>query len=246
MLSNMISIAICDDEQMLLEELKRNLNVFFENTAVKISTFLSADDLISEVMENGAFDIYILDVMMPKTNGIELGTKLRQMGDNGVIIYLTSAAEYAVLSYEVGAFFYLLKPVDNDKLTCVLNRAVRIIEDRKNKGIAVKTHDGVKFLRFDEIMYAELKDRVVCYTTSGGEKVISQYLRVPFREACAKLLGDSRFVMCGASFCVNLGFIKALEKNYIVLKNDAKLSMPQKVIYNIKPLWLDFWLEERK
>ncbi len=242
----MISIAICDDEQMLLEELKRNLNVFFENTAVKISTFLSADDLISEVMENGAFDIYILDVMMPKTNGIELGTKLRQMGDNGVIIYLTSAAEYAVLSYEVGAFFYLLKPVDNDKLTCVLNRAVRIIEDRKNKGIAVKTHDGVKFLRFDEIMYAELKDRVVCYTTSGGEKVISQYLRVPFREACAKLLGDSRFVMCGASFCVNLGFIKALEKNYIVLKNDAKLSMPQKVIYNIKPLWLDFWLEERK
>ncbi len=242
----MISIAICDDEQMLLEELKRNLNVFFNNTAVKISTFLSADDLISEVMENGAFDIYILDVMMPKTNGIELGTKLRQMGDNGVIIYLTSAAEYAVLSYEVGAFFYLLKPVDNDKLTCVLNRAVRNIEDRKNKGIAVKTHDGVKFLRFDEIMYAELKDRVVCYTTSGGEKVISQYLRVPFREACAKLLGDSRFVMCGASFCVNLGFIKALEKNYIVLKNDAKLSMPQKVIYNIKPLWLDFWLEERK
>lgn len=246
MLCNVISIAICDDEQSLLDELKQSLNMFFENTAVKISTFLSAEDLIGEVMEHGAFDIYILDVIMPKTNGIELGTKLRQRGDNGVIIYLTSAAEYAVMSYDVGAFFYLLKPVDSDKLTGVLNRAIKIIEDRKNKGTAVKTQEGVKFLRFDEIMYAELKDRAVCYTTGSGEKVISRYLRVPFREACAKLLGDGRFVMCGASFCVNLGFIKALEKNFIVLKNDAKLSLPQKVIYNIKPLWLDFWLEERK
>ncbi len=242
----MISIAICDDEQKLLDELKQNLNVFFMNTAVKISTFLSADDLISEVMENGAFDIYILDVIMPKLNGIELGIKLRQNGDNGVIIYLTSTTEYAVMSYDVGAFFYLLKPVNNDKLICVLNRAVKIITDRKNKGIAVKTHDGVKFLHFDEIMYAELKDRAVCYTTSSEEKVISQYLRVPFREACAKLLNDGRFVMCGASFCVNLGFIKALEKNFIILKNDTKLSLPQKVVYNIRAQWLDFWLEERK
>ncbi len=242
----MIRIAICDDEKRLLDELKQDLNVLFKCTAVKISTFLSADDLMNEVMENGAFDNYILDVIMPKTNGIELGMRLRQRGDNGVIIYLTSAAEYAVMSYDVGAFFYLLKPVDNDKLASILDRAVKIIEDRKNKGTAVKTHDGVKFLRFDEIMYAELKDRAVCYQTSGGEKVISQYLRVPFREACAKLLDDGRFVMCGASFCVNLGFIKALEKNFIVLKDDTRLSLPQKVIYNIKPLWLDFWLEERK
>ncbi len=246
MLCNMISIAICDDEKKLLDELEQNLNVLFKSAAVKISTFLSADDLMDEVMENGSFDIYILDVIMPKTNGIELGTKLRQRGDNGVIIYLTSAAGYAVMSYDVGAFFYLLKPVDSDKLTSVLNRAVKIIEDRKNKGTAVKTPGGVRFLRFDEIMYAELENRAVCYTISSGEKVISQYLRVPFREACAKLLDDGRFVMCGASFCVNLGFIKALEKNFIVLKNDTKLSMPQKVVYNIKPLWLDFWLEERK
>ncbi len=242
----MISIAICDDEKKTLEELKQNLNVYFRNTAVKISTFLSADDLISEVMENGGFDIYILDVIMPGLNGIDLGIKLRQRGDNGVIIYLTASTEYAIISYEVGAFFYLLKPVDNDKLTYVLNQAIKIIDDIKNKGIAVKTQDGVKFLRFDEIMYAELKDRAVCYTTSSGEKVISRYLRVPFREACAKLLNDGSFVMCGASFCVNPGFIKAFEKNFIVLKNDTRLSLPQKVVYNIKAQWLDFWLEERK
>ncbi len=242
----MISIAICDDEQKLLDELKQNLNVLFSNTDVKISTFLSADDLLNEVMENGGFDIYILDVIMPKLNGIDLGIRLRQSGDNGVIIYLTSATEYAVMSYDVGAFFYLLKPVDNDKLSCVLNRAVKIIKDRKTKGVAVKTRDGVQFLCFDEIMYAELRDRAVCYTTSSGEKVISQYLRVPFREACAKLLNDDRFIMCGASFCVNLGFIKALEKNFVILKNDTKLSLPQKVVNNIKAQWLDFWLEERK
>ena len=241
----MISIAICDDEQEALDELKQMLNAFFKNTSVRISLFSSANELISAAAEGG-FDIYILDVIMPELNGIELGMKLRQNGDSGVIIYLTSSPEYAVMSYDTGAFFYLLKPVDNDKLQTILSRSVKEIEGRRKQGIAVKMSDGIKFLRFDDIMYAELKERAVCYTLGDGSHVRGQCLRVPFREACSALLKDNRFVLCGASFCVNLSFVKAIEKNFIVFKNDARLSLPQKAVVNFNTQWLDFWLEERK
>lgn len=241
----MISIAICDDEHEVLYELKQNINTFLKNTSVKISTFSSANELISAA-EDSSFDIYILDVIMPELNGIELGMKLRQNGDKGVIIYLTSSPEYAVMSYDTGAFFYLLKPVDNDKLQSVLSRSVKEIEGKRKQGIAVKMSDGIKFLRFDDIMYAELKERAVCYTLGDGSHVKSHCLRVPFREACYALLQDNRFALCGASFCVNLGFIKALEKNFIVFKNDTKLSLPQRAVSNLNTQWLDFWLEERK
>lgn len=241
----MVSIAICDDEQTFLDELKQKLNVFFKNTSVKISTFSSANELISAAEDSG-FDIYILDVIMPGLNGIELGMQLRQNGDNGVIIYLTSSPEYAVMSYDTGAFFYLLKPIDYNKLQSVLSRSVKDIKGRKKQGIAVKMSDGVKFLRFDDIMYTELKDRAVCYTLSDGSCVKGQCLRISFRGACSELLKDNRFVLCGASFCVNLEFVKALEKNFIVFKNDTRLSLPQRAVSNINTQWLDFWLEERK
>ena len=60
----------------------------------------------------GGFDLYVLDVVMPDLNGIEAGRTLRALGTAGEIIYLSQVADYAPDSYDVQAFYYLLKPID--------------------------------------------------------------------------------------------------------------------------------------
>ena len=242
----MIKIAICDDDREFLEKLKEMLKNYFINAAVKIWAFPSVKDLMNAAEEEGGFDVYILDVIMPRINGVELGMELRRRGDRGEIIFLTTTPEYAVMSYEAKAFFYLLKPVDKNKLVAVLNQAIGNVQERNKKGLAVKTRDGVKFLPFDEIMYAELRERAVAYNLVGGGRITGQYLRVPFREAVSKLLEDSRFTLCGASFCINLSYVKALENNRIVFKNNSELALSKKAVGSIKTKWLDFWLEENK
>ena len=62
----------------------------------------------------GGFDIYILDILMPGMDGIELGVRLRELGYDGSIIYLTSSTDFAIDSYKAEASNYILKPVIPD------------------------------------------------------------------------------------------------------------------------------------
>lgn len=56
-------------------------------------------------------NIYVLDIVMPGTNGIKLGQKLREAGYNGKIIYLTSSEEYPLDAFKVKALNYIIKPI---------------------------------------------------------------------------------------------------------------------------------------
>ena len=59
---------------------------------------------MQDVLSFGAFDIYILDIIMPGCSGIQLGKDLRRADPDGKILHLTSSAEYALESCRVKAF----------------------------------------------------------------------------------------------------------------------------------------------
>ena len=65
---------------------------------------------------------------MPGCNGIDTGRRLRVLNKSGEIVFLTSSNDFAADSYDVRAFFYLLKPVEETKLFQVLDRAVKKTE----------------------------------------------------------------------------------------------------------------------
>lgn len=65
------------------------------------------------------FHIYILDIIMPDINGVQVGAALREQGDDGLIIYLTSSPDFALESCNTDALHYLLKPIDSDSFSDV-------------------------------------------------------------------------------------------------------------------------------
>ena len=108
----MIKISICDDDicqQKRICSLLQQYEEAHPGLAARVSVFSSGPELLNQAEEENGFDLYILDVIMPKMNGIELGLKLRSINSDGVIIYLTTSRDYAVESYLVQAFYYLLK-----------------------------------------------------------------------------------------------------------------------------------------
>ena len=122
----MLKIAACDDESAQLEQMERMLQDYFRARLAlpgRISVFSDSRTLMSRVREQGGFDLYILDIIMPGLDGIQTGMELRKMGDGGEIIYLTTSSEYAVDSYTARAFFYLIKPVTEKKLFGLLDEA---------------------------------------------------------------------------------------------------------------------------
>jgi len=122
-----IKLALCDDE---MEQRSATSAMLLDyagarpGLAVKVSAFSSGWELLAAAEEHDGFDVCVLDIVMPDISGIDLGVRLREMGFDGPIIYLTVSPEYAVDSYMARAFQYLMKPVESGRLFQVLDEAV--------------------------------------------------------------------------------------------------------------------------
>lgn len=243
----MLKLALCDDEAVQREAISGLLREYAAQRpelAVKLAVFSSGQTLLA-AEEDEHFDLYVLDVVMPDTSGIELGVRLRELGSAGAIIFLSVSPEFAVESFAAQAFYYLIKPPAPEQLYQVLDQAVAAMEKRRDACVMVKTKDGTRLVRLDAIQYAELTGRSVRYHLAGGEQVDSVTLRSSFREEMASLLSSSGFFACGASFVVNLYYVHAVEPRALRLDDGGQVPLARGCVVEAKRQWIRYWLDER-
>lgn len=236
----MISLAYCEDNPIqrgiILEYLKDYSN---SKHMLKVNAYEDASKLLDAVSGGQRYQIYLLDIVMSGINGMEMAATLRQLGDGGIIIFLTASTEYAAASYDVHAFYYLMKPVMPEKLNKVLDMAVESIRKDQEQKITIKTAGGEVLLSTGNIMYVEVKDRALCYHMSDGRMLRSQKLRGSFREAAAPLLKDRSFAMCGVSMLINLHCIEAVDSEGVMLRDGTVLVQSRSGCSELKKAWKD-------
>ena len=240
----MLRIAVCDDDREQLEQISRMLRAYLlarPGLDGTVTVFSDGETLLAGSGQN--FDLCLLDVLMPGCNGIQTGLALRALGKDCQIIYLSASDEYAVESYEVGAFFYLLKPVEPEKLFQVLDRAVDKLDRRRNQAVMVQTADGVRRVLLANIRYVERTGRSIRYHCTDGT-VDSRTIRTAFREAVAPLLTDPRFALCGASFVLNFQHVTAVQGQAAQLDDGSSVTLPRTSAADFKRAWGQYWLEE--
>ncbi len=88
-----------------------------------------------EILEKQSFDLIFTDIRMPFVDGIEMLRKLNANGNTIPVVFASShdEFEYARQGLILGAFDYLLKPVEQKKLEAVLKRARERIDELNNK-----------------------------------------------------------------------------------------------------------------
>lgn len=241
----MLRIAICDDEPQQVRQITNFVQDYLRGhpeLSGQIEPFSQGRELLYQAEETGGFDLYLLDIIMPGLNGIQTGRQLRQLGDGGEIIYLTTSPDYAVDSYSVRAFFYLLKPLEKGRLFEVLDAAVKKLDDRRSKAVLIATRDGPRRLLLDQILYVERVGRGLRYFCSDGA-VDSLSLRVPFHAAVEPLLADPRFCQCGSSFAFNLQHVTGVSGQEVLLDSGGTVAIPRASVAPFKQAWGSFWLE---
>lgn len=109
-----MKIAICDDDNKELDRIICLLDTYISvnnlTGLLSYQTFNSSFDL-AEKAPKEKYDLYLLDVIMPCLNGIDLAGSIRGFDKAADIIFLTTSSEFAVESYRVKASNYLLKPL---------------------------------------------------------------------------------------------------------------------------------------
>lgn len=237
-------IAICDDSESCLATVKEAVTEYAEKNSGKNITFevfSHGEDMLEAVHKSGGFDVYILDIVMPHVNGIELGMSLKSDGYDGKIVYLTSSEEFAIDSYRVKARDYLMKPLKKAELFTVLDELYAEMQVKEDKSIIVKTKSNSVKLNYDSIIYAELNRRAVSYHLANGKTVESVSMRVPFAEAVKPLTEDGRFVICGQSMISNMRHITMVESDAIVFDETVRVPLGVKICREVRSVWTDFW-----
>lgn len=226
----MLKIAVCDDdgfETVLISTHIKQYQKLHMDLDIQYSSFQSASDLCAELDRGNDFDIYLLDIIMPGTDGLELGKELRNKNKKGVIIYLTSSKDYALDAFQVHALQYLVKPISLATFCETLDIAIQSIDPAHSPLFTIRSAEGTIKIHYSCISYISCHSHTLCFHLSDGKNICSRNIRIPFEEAIHVLLSDSRFIQTHQSYAVNLSYVKCLDnQSFLITAGNQEVEIP--------------------
>lgn len=204
----MINIAICDDEQVILNSIQKLVTDFFHSRNIEIKVFLFSSG--EEILGIGKdIDILFLDIQMKQLNGIETARKIRSKGYKGFLIFITVLKEMVFQSFEVQPFDYLLKPIKYDNFQKTMERLMLSMKSADKENLLIQRGSESSIVSFGEIVFCEIIDRKV-YLHLKSAEVIDYYDRIDNLEK--KL--DNRFFRCHRSYLINLQYLISYKNGF--------------------------------
>ncbi|MFR3551855.1 MAG: LytR/AlgR family response regulator transcription factor [Negativibacillus sp.] len=213
-------IAICDDRQEDREYVRQLTARWAQQRGnqVEMTEFCSAEQFLFSCPQPD-FDLLLLDIEMGEMDGVSLAKQVRRTNELMQIVFITGYSDYITEGYEVAALHYLMKPVKEEKLFVVLDRAVE------------RLHKNTKVLTLET---SEEMVRVPLYQVSALE-VQRNYVTVHARQdytvkkSLSELMEqlDERFFRVGRSAVVNLNDISRVTRSDIYLTDGRSIPLPR-------------------
>lgn len=215
----MIRIAICDDEKYMRNTIYTMASDFFrkKNTEVIMQQFSSGTQLLQY---DKPIDILFLDIQMDNLNGMETAQKLRNRKFKGFIIFITILKEMVFQSFEVQAYDYLVKPIEERQFNKTMERLFTSMQNASEANLLIQKGYESSIISFEDIVYCEIIDRKV-YLHLASAEVLDFYDRIENLET--KL--DNRFFRCHRSFLINLKYLKSYKNGIAYMENGQEIPV---------------------
>ncbi|MEY8391923.1 DNA-binding response regulator [Lachnospiraceae bacterium] len=215
----MIHIAICDDEKYISDNIKAFASNFFrkKNREIHLMTFSNGEELLTY---DGQIDILFLDIQMKEMDGMETAKRLRAGKFRGFLIFITVLREMVFQSFEVQAYDYLVKPVEEMQFEKTMERLYASMQDASEDSLLVQKGYEGRIIPKDEIVFCEIIDRKIYLYLSSGE-VLDYYERIENLET--KLGGY--FFRCHRSYLINLGHLKGYKNGTAYMDNGREVPV---------------------
>lgn len=234
-------IAVADDSPRDLQKIKTILEQYQENEKVRldVSYFENGQNLWGEASYDRAYEVYLLDVEMPKMDGIEVAKRLRECDRNAYLIFITSHVGYAPSATEYGVFRY----IEKDNLQERLPQAIRaVIEDMRRQYKQQKYYyimDAWSQERIDylDIVHADKKGKYTVFTKRDGT---CTRVRKTLEQVVEELNSDD-FVYISRGQVVNLNHVERIEGGMVYMINHIALEAGKTRVTELRKQLTKFW-----
>ncbi len=233
-------IAIVDDSVKDADFVRGILNGWADQRQADIreEVFPSAESFLFRYAEDKDWDILLLDIEMGAMDGITLAKKVRQNNESVQMVFITGFADYISEGYEVAALHYLMKPVKQDKLFAVLDRAVASIQ-KTERVILLPAGGEMLRLPISQVQYVEAFSHTVAIVT-GADTI---QVKMPISEI-EKMLGEG-FIRCHRSYLVGLKHIARLSKTEVILDSGKALPLSRGAAVTVHKAFISYYTGEK-
>ena len=158
----MLTFAICDDNLHFADSFRRKiyeLCVKYVPETIDcrvLGVFTSGTDL-KDFMDNNPISVLFLDIDMPVMNGLETAKKIRELGSEMNIYFVTNYASLAIDGYGVGALDFVVKPIKDVDVSRAIEKLVdKINEESSVEKIVIRVKSGYRTIKVNTIKYIEV------------------------------------------------------------------------------------------
>lgn len=216
-------IAICDDEKNIRELIGNKVTVQYPEA--EIVCYPSGEELL---LSDKHIDILFLDIQMPGRNGMETARQLRKKEKDVILIFVTAVEEYVFQAFDVGAFHYIVKPIDDVKFADVLRRAVDELSSKRTqektpeeKYVMINNAGLHSKVLIEEIVYAEVFNRKIVIHKLNES--IEYYGKLSDLEA----LAGQNFFRPHRAYLINFKYVVKYDATTIYLETGSVLMAKQ-------------------
>lgn len=180
-----MKVLVADDEMLARSRVKDLLR----ELGPALQTCLVAEAANGEEAVRAALaepvDVALLDIHMPKMDGLTAARHLLRLPRAPAVIFLTAHDEHAVTAFELGALDYLLKPVRLERLQVALQRARRLVPEddagllrqgARRGHLVVNDRGRVRLVPLDDILFLRAEEKYVVVQTREREHLVDESL----------------------------------------------------------------------
>lgn len=234
----MFQIAMIEDEEHTRKEVAELISREFEK--------LQAQDVITEIYKTAEeflkvrehYDVVISDIDLPGKSGIEMGRILKTEQKDLCLVFLTSYAEFAVDSYVLEAYQYILKRDMKERLPVVLQK---IYQEKQKESQNFLWVGGVTDQR--KLYYKD----IICIRKVKGQKYVEVVtVNGAYKERLAlhqifEDLKSSAFIFAGRSHIINIDHVDRITTDAVYLEDGIKIQAGAEIIQDVKAQIMEYW-----
>ncbi len=218
----MLNIAVCDDEAAAVSIIKSALRDCFSSRGIKaeITSYTDARNLLEVIRAGTYYDLLLLDINMPRMDGIELGTKLHDLMQDTILIYVSGQVERVFDSFRAKPFRFVRKNVFAEEWPGVMDDVEQELKRRRTSRLVFMSGTQQIVLNAEEIVYAEaLRKKQVLHTLRGKYDLSDSF------ESVVSQLEGLGFIRIHRSYTVNHRFIYSLNRTEVELDDGTLLPI---------------------
>jgi two-component system LytT family response regulator len=208
----MITCLIVDDEPLARQILESYVH---RSSQLQLAGTCANAIEAFEALNTTNVDLLLLDIKMPSISGTEF---IRSLRNPPAVIFTTAYSEFAVLSYELNAIDYLVKPVTYERFTTAIDKVmkVKIPDTVPNRYSYFKINGRLEKIMHEQIIYAQSLKDYICIHCHNKKYIV----HLTTKELESMLPSDS-FFRIHRSYIINIQHVKSIDKNKIFLSDTA-------------------------